>query len=120
MSWRNACFFSANATTPAANETAKSKAVEALSLSSAVFVENQGQWADSSIRYAYNGQGINVGFTDTGPVLEVLQRSLRLLPPTRYRQATFRHPRWKRPGDNVLRGRPNGDANRGGSIGNIV
>jgi hypothetical protein len=47
------------------------QALAALNLSTAVFVQNQGQWTDDSIKYAYNGQGINIGFTDTGPVLEL-------------------------------------------------
>lgn len=45
-----------------------------LDLSSAVFVQNQGQWTDRNVKYAYNGQGIDIGFTDRGPVLE-LQRA---------------------------------------------
>lgn len=46
----------------------------ALDLSNAVFVQNQGQWGDRSVKYAYNGQGIDIGFTNSGPVLE-LQRA---------------------------------------------
>ena len=34
-------------------------------MSPAIFVENNGQW-DESIRYAFNGKGINVLFTDAG------------------------------------------------------
>jgi hypothetical protein len=55
------------------DETGSSKAIAAFNLSSAVFVENRGQWSDDSIKYAFNGQGINVGFTDTGPVLELMR-----------------------------------------------
>lgn len=48
-------------------------AAQRLNLSSAVFVQNQGQWSNSDIHYAYNGQGINIGFTNTGPVLDLFR-----------------------------------------------
>src|SRR5205085_1325285 len=32
------------------------------------FVENQGQWADASVKYAYNAPGASIAFTDAGPV----------------------------------------------------
>ncbi|GEM_PF-4473776 len=31
-----------------------------------LFVENQGQFGDTGVRYAYRGNGLNVGLTDTG------------------------------------------------------
>ena len=37
-----------------------------------LFVENQGQWADASIRYACQGMAGNVLHTDTGPVVQML------------------------------------------------
>lgn len=37
-----------------------------LSTSPAVFMQNQGQFADSGIRYAYKGNGLNIGMTDQG------------------------------------------------------
>lgn len=43
-------------------------------LSPALFVENQGQWADESVRYVHNGNGVNVGMTDRGPVFQVFRR----------------------------------------------
>src|SRR5438067_1982351 len=46
-------------------------AINPLNLASALFVQNQGQWADDSIQYAYTGQNINIGFTNSGPVLEL-------------------------------------------------
>jgi hypothetical protein len=49
------------------------QAVELLGASPALFVENQGQWADESVRYAFFGQGANVLHTDTGPVLQLFQ-----------------------------------------------
>ena len=57
----------------AEDAAARDAAVQFFDASDAVFVENRGQWADASVKYAYNGQGINVGFTDTGPVLEVMR-----------------------------------------------
>ena len=37
-------------------------------------MQNQGQWTDRNVKYAYNGQGIDIGFTDLAAVLE-LQRA---------------------------------------------
>ncbi len=54
---------------------AESQAIELFNVSPALFVENQGQWADESIRYAFQGSGANVLFTDGGPVFQVFQRS---------------------------------------------
>ena len=48
------------------------QAVELLDLSPALFVENQGQWADDSIRYALFGNGANVLHTDTGLVFQLV------------------------------------------------
>ncbi|MCC7407706.1 MAG: SBBP repeat-containing protein [Phycisphaeraceae bacterium] len=31
-----------------------------------LFVENQGQWSDADVRYAFGSGGVNVAFTDTG------------------------------------------------------
>jgi hypothetical protein len=64
-----------------ASQTAQDQALQFLSTSSAVFVQNQGQWPDASIKYAYDGQGINIGFTNTGPVLE-LQHAAKPAPAT--------------------------------------
>jgi hypothetical protein len=41
-------------------------AIQLFSTSTALFVENQGQWQDESVRYAFNGPGVNIGFTDEG------------------------------------------------------
>ena len=49
-------------------------AVELFSVSPALFVENQGQWADESVHYAFQGDGANVLFTDAGPVFQVFKR----------------------------------------------
>ena len=40
----------------------------------ALFVENQGQWADASTRYGFEGSGAHALFTDAGPVLQASQR----------------------------------------------
>jgi len=53
---------------------AQEQAMELFELSPALFIENQGQWADESIRYVHNGSGANVLFTDDGPVFQVFQR----------------------------------------------
>ncbi len=44
--------------------------VELFDISPPLFIENQGQWADDSIRYALFGNGANVLHTDTGPVFQ--------------------------------------------------
>ena len=41
--------------------------------SPALFIENQGQWADASIRYGFHGAGANILFKDGGPVFQVFQ-----------------------------------------------
>ena len=48
-----------------------SPAIELFNTSPALFVENQGQWADESVRYMHQGDGVNVAMTDTGPVLQL-------------------------------------------------
>ncbi len=48
-------------------------ALQSFNLSSALFVENQGQWADESIRYLHQGNGANVAMTDVGPVFQVFR-----------------------------------------------
>lgn len=39
--------------------------------SQALFIENQGQWADSSVRYLLSRPGAQVAVTDSGPVFRV-------------------------------------------------
>ncbi len=46
-------------------------AISLFDSSPALFVENQGQWADQSVRYAFQGSGTNVLLTDAGPVIQV-------------------------------------------------
>jgi len=45
---------------------AQGQALELFSVSPALFVENQGQWADPSVRYVHSGNGANVAMTDAG------------------------------------------------------
>ena len=42
-------------------------------VSPALFVENQGQWADESVRFMHQGDGVNVAMTDTGPVFQLFR-----------------------------------------------
>jgi len=48
-------------------------AVELFDASPPLFVENQGQWADASIRYALHGSGANVLHTTGGPVFQLFK-----------------------------------------------
>jgi len=41
-------------------------AIDLFNASSAVFVENQGQWADRGVRYGFDGAGCAIGFRDEG------------------------------------------------------
>ena len=50
------------------------QAVELFGVSAALFAANQGQWADPAVHYAFDGNGANVLFTDTGPVFQVFSR----------------------------------------------
>ena len=51
-----------------------SPTIELFDAMPALFVENQGQWADESVRYGFSGSGANVLHTDTGPVFQLFQR----------------------------------------------
>ena len=48
--------------------------LELFSALPALFVENQGQWADASVRYLFQGSGASVAHTDGGPVFQIFQR----------------------------------------------
>ena len=52
----------------------ENQAIELFNVSPALFVENQGQWADESVRYVHNGSGANVAMTDTGPVFQLFRQ----------------------------------------------
>ncbi|NQU23092.1 MAG: hypothetical protein HQ567_17580 [Candidatus Nealsonbacteria bacterium] len=49
------------------------QAIELFNVSPALFVENQGQWADESVRFMHQGDGVNVAMTDTGPVFQLFR-----------------------------------------------
>jgi hypothetical protein len=53
------------------------QAVQLFSLSPALFVENQGQWADPSVRYVHQGSDANVAMTDAGPVFQVFRQEAK-------------------------------------------
>ncbi|HUU85066.1 MAG TPA: SBBP repeat-containing protein [Phycisphaerae bacterium] len=54
--------------------TVEEQALELFSVSPALFVENQGQWADETVRYVHQGDGANVAMTDSGPVFQVFRQ----------------------------------------------
>jgi len=60
-------------------EQARQQALELFSLSPALFVENQGQWSDPTIRYVHDGDGVDVAMTDTGVVFRATDTDLRML-----------------------------------------
>jgi hypothetical protein len=60
-------------------EQTQQQAVELFSLSPALFVENQGQWSDPSVRYVHDGDRIDVAMTDTGVVFRAVDTDLQLL-----------------------------------------
>ena len=53
--------------------TAEQQVVQLLDATPALFVENQGQWADSSIRYAIQSSQANVLFSDNGLIFQLFQ-----------------------------------------------
>jgi len=53
---------------------AEPQALEVFSALPARFVENQGQWPDASVRFAHDGNGVNVALTDMGPRFQVFRQ----------------------------------------------
>jgi len=49
------------------------QAIELFHTTPAVFIENQGQWDDESVRFVHKGQGANIAHTDSGPVFELFR-----------------------------------------------
>ena len=45
--------------------------LELFSVSPALFVENQGQWSDPSIRYVHDGSFADVAITDSGIIFQI-------------------------------------------------
>jgi len=58
-----------------AEARARKSVVKLFSTSPALFAENQGQWADASLRYVHKGSGANVAMTDSGPVFRIFRRT---------------------------------------------
>ncbi len=54
------------------------QAIALFGVSPALFVENQGQWSDPSIRYVHDGEGIDVAMTDTGVVFRATDTDLQM------------------------------------------
>jgi hypothetical protein len=50
------------------------QAIELLNVSPALFVANEGQWADESVRFVFNGRGASVAHTDSGLVFELFRQ----------------------------------------------
>ena len=48
--------------------------IQLFSTSTALFVENQGQWSDETVRYGFNGDGVNIAFTDEGLAFSLSQQ----------------------------------------------
>jgi len=59
-------------------------AVQQMMTGPSVFIENQGQWGDSDIKFALDSRGMNVGLTDKGPRFQLFrvttERNLRARP----------------------------------------
>jgi hypothetical protein len=49
-------------------------ALQLFNASAAVFVENQGQWADASVHYGFQGAGANIAFKDSGLAFDLYQQ----------------------------------------------
>ncbi len=64
--------------TPQLEQTPQ-QALALFSVSPALFVENQGQWSDPTIRYVHDGDNIDVAMTDTGVVFRSTDTDLRML-----------------------------------------
>ncbi|MCY2994691.1 MAG: SBBP repeat-containing protein [Planctomycetota bacterium] len=58
------------------------QAIRLFDASPALFAANQGQVADASVRYAFQGSGANVLLTDNGPVLQVFRQTAAAVVPT--------------------------------------
>jgi len=53
--------------------------VELFGISPALFVENQGQWSDPTVRYVHDGDGVDVAMTDAGVVFRTVDANLQML-----------------------------------------
>ncbi len=64
--------FLSAAPTASSDQTNNAKAAQAFDLASAIFVQNQGQWENPDLKFAYNGHSIDVGFTNQGPIVNLI------------------------------------------------
>jgi hypothetical protein len=55
------------------------RAVELFSVSPALFVENQGQWSDPSVRYVHDGKGVDVVITDAKVLFQSMDTDAHVL-----------------------------------------
>jgi hypothetical protein len=58
----------------AADPELKRRAIQMLESGPAVFVQNQGQWADGQIQFALSGMGANVGLTSASLRFQLFRR----------------------------------------------
>ncbi len=56
-------------------EARDSRAIELFAVSPALFVENQGQWSDPTVRYVHDGDSMAVAATDSGIRLQVCRQN---------------------------------------------
>ncbi|MHC4586489.1 MAG: LEPR-XLL domain-containing protein, partial [Planctomycetota bacterium] len=54
--------------------TSSSSALELFGVSPSLFVENQGQWADSTVRYVHDGASMDVAVTDSGVLFQATRQ----------------------------------------------
>jgi hypothetical protein len=50
------------------------ESIQLFSTSTALFVENQGQWSDEAVQYGFNGDGVKIAFMDEGLSFYLSQR----------------------------------------------
>ncbi len=56
------------------SEAGASETLQLFSTSTAQFVENQGQWSDETVRYGFQGNGVNIAFSDEGLAFSLSQQ----------------------------------------------
>jgi len=52
-----------------------SAGIQLFNASPALFVENEGQWSDSTIHFVHHGDGATVAMSDTGPVFQLFRHA---------------------------------------------
>ena len=56
------------------SEAGASETLQLFSTSTAQFVENLGQWSDETVRYGFQGNGVNIAFSDEGLAFSLSQQ----------------------------------------------